>query len=190
MQPGRCCKLGVSCRCVPWARRGRGQQGTGAACRGRAALGRLTAVCCPPLPAVLHQQHRVDISTHLSDFLFQQNVCFGKAPLPLPALGWWLSCSSASARFVLHLELLLQLHPGTVARVPPLLLELWLLQKPLVALPEQPPLCGSRGRAGRAACGCWESAPAHTDNRGFLSIPLSGPLCRMRISIGMEECVK
>lgn len=97
---------------------------------------------------------------------------------------------SASARFVLHLQLLQQLHPGSVGLVPPLLLELWLFQKPLMPLPEQPPLCGCRGRARKAACDYWESAPAYTDNRGFLSILLSGPLYRMRISIGMEECVK
>lgn len=103
-----------------WLRAGRGQQGTGVGCRGRAAVGKLTAVCCPPLPALLHQQHRLTPTSQHICQTFSSNKMFGKALLPLEALGCWLSCcSSASGRFVLHPELVQHLHAGSVALVLP-----------------------------------------------------------------------
>lgn len=141
VQPGRCCKLGVSCQRVPPA-----QQGTRSCLQGKSSSGQ-THSCA----ALLFQQCCIN-----STGLTSQHICQTFSSNKMFALeGPFCSCKpwvDASARFVLHIELLQQLHPGSVALVPPLLLELWLLQKPLMPLPEQPPLCGCRGRAGRAPC--------------------------------------
>lgn len=104
-RPGRCCKLGLSCQCVPLAQ---GREGTAGhrSCLQREEQQWANSQLCAALPfqqCCITSTGLTPTSQHLSDFLSQQNVCFGKALLPLEAQGCWLSCrSSASARFVLH----------------------------------------------------------------------------------------
>lgn len=45
------------------------------------------------------------------------------------------------------------------------------------------------GREWQRVTNC-EPNPAYADNKVFLSLPLSGPLYRIRISISVEECVE
>lgn len=65
-----------------------------------------------------------------------------------------LQCLSQVCAAPQLLQQLQQLHPGSVALVPPFLLELWLFQKPLMPLPEQSHAVGAETeRAGQRVTG-------------------------------------